>query len=115
MAQNKGASQSWDDGLKLISFCPLCETHYNPMEAKQLGASGEVRLLHITCKGCSNSIIALVTVGSGGVSSVGLITDLTYRDVVKFRSSNAVEADDVLDVHGILEDDKHFWASLART
>jgi len=31
-------------------------------------------------------------VGPGGASSVGLITDLTYEDVMKFKSAPAIEA-----------------------
>ena len=38
-----------------------------------------------------------------GVSSVGLVTDLTYDDVLKFRASRRISVDDVLSVHEELE------------
>lgn len=108
----KRTSQFWNDGLQLVSFCPLCETEYNPTEAKELGEKGDARLLHITCKGCSNSFIALMLLNQGGVSSVGLITDLSYKDVMKFKDSPSVDTDDVLEVHGALEDEKRFWGQV---
>ncbi len=109
MAKSRGTSQFWDDGLKLISFCPLCETHYNPMEAQLVGEKENSHLLHITCKKCSNSIIALVLISPGNVSSVGLITDLSFDDVLKFRRAPEVAVDDVLDIHAALEDEERFW------
>lgn len=90
----------------MISFCPLCETNYNPMEARVLGEKEDGHLLHIRCKKCWNSILALVLVSNAGVSSVGLITDLTYDDVRKFSGRDtSVSTDDVIAVHQMLADD----------
>ncbi len=90
----------------MISFCPLCETNYNPMEARVLGEREDGHLLHIRCKKCWNSILALVLVSNAGVSSVGLITDLTYDDVRKFSSrETSVSTDDVIAVHQLMTDD----------
>lgn len=99
--------------MKLISVCPLCEEHYNPTEAQLVGEAEDSHLLHITCRKCRNSIIALVLVSQGGVSSVGLVTDLNFEDVIKFRASQEVSYDDVLEMHGILEDEDFFWRSIA--
>lgn len=112
MAQRRGTSQFWDDGLKLISFCPLCETHYNPTEAQIVGESENSHMLHITCKKCQNAILACVLVSQGGVHSIGLVTDLNFEDVLKFRSAPDISVDDVLDMHGAFEDEKRFWAGI---
>jgi hypothetical protein len=108
----KNTSQFWDDGLKLVSFCPLCEAHYNPMEAQIVGEADDSHLLHITCRKCQNSIIALVLISSGGVSSVGLVTDLNFDDVLKFRDAADISDDDVLEAHGMLEDEARFWSGV---
>ena len=90
----------------MISFCPLCETNYNPMEARVLGEKEDGHLLHIRCKKCWNSILALVLVSNAGVSSVGLITDLTFDDVRKFSGRDtSVTTDDVISIHQLLSDD----------
>lgn len=101
------------DGRELLSACPLCDASYNPMEARVLGEQEDSHLLHIQCRKCSNAILALVLVSSVGVSSVGLVTDLTFDDVVKYRESETVSADDVLEVHSLLQDDEAFLAALA--
>ena len=91
------------DGLRIVSYCPLCEAEFNPMEARVLGEDGETHLLHVRCRSCANAILALVLVTKTGVSSVGLVTDLSYDDVVKFKAEGNVSIDDVLAVHGALE------------
>ena len=101
---SKQSSERWNDDLRLVSYCPVCETRYNPMEAKLLGEDGETRLLHVQCRKCQNSILALVLVNNVGASSVGLLTDLSYEDVLKFRANKNVNINDVIDVHGVLED-----------
>lgn len=97
------STNSWHDGLRIVSYCPLCEAKFNPMEARVLGEDGETHLLHVRCRSCSNAILALVLVTKAGVSSVGLVTDLSYDDVVKFKAEGRVSVDDILDVHRALE------------
>ncbi|MFA4845947.1 MAG: hypothetical protein WC654_05300 [Patescibacteria group bacterium] len=89
----------WSEGLKLVSFCPVCQTRYNPMEARVLAGEGETQLLHVQCHKCQNSILALVHVNQAGASSVGLMTDLGYEDVVRLGSSRIVSIDDVIETH----------------
>ncbi|MDP3985293.1 MAG: hypothetical protein Q8P82_00880 [bacterium] len=111
MAQKRSA-QSWDDGLRLISVCPLCEAQYNPLEAHLIDEEDNSHLLHITCIKCSHAVLARVLVSSGGISSVGLVTDLSYDDVVKFRDAEEVKDDEVLALHGLLDTGKNFWKLL---
>jgi hypothetical protein len=76
------------------------------MEARVLGEKEDGHLLHIRCKKCWNSILALVLVSNAGVSSVGLITDLTFDDVRKFSGRETeVTTDDVISVHELLAHD----------
>ena len=104
LPSHESPSPYFQDGLRLVSYCPLCESSYNPMEARVLGEKEDGHLLHIRCKKCWNSILALVLVSNVGVSSVGLVTDLTFEDVVKFReTSSDVTIDDVIQIHELLE------------
>lgn len=99
------ASPLFDEGVKLISYCPLCETSYNPREARVLGEKEDSHLLHIRCGNCLNAIIALVLISSVGVSSVGLVTDLGFDEVHRFKAAPAVTTDDVIETHHLLRDD----------
>ena len=100
-------SESWNEGLKLISFCPVCETRYNPMEARMLGKQADAHLLYIQCRKCEHSILALVLVNHVGASSVGLLTDLAYEDILQFRSNQRVTVNDVIATHELLEG--NYW------
>ncbi len=102
-------STEWSEGLRLVSYCPVCETRYNPMHARVLGKDGETQLLHVQCKKCRNSILALVLVNQVGASSVGLLTDLTYDDVLLFKVNDQISIDDVIGVHEFLKKDD--WSS----
>ena len=73
------------------------------MEAKMLGEDGETRLLHVQCRKCQNSILALILVNNVGASSVGLLTDLSYEDVLRFRSNKQVTINDVIEIHDVME------------
>ncbi len=96
-------SESWNEGLKLVSFCPICETRYNPMEARMLGKQADAHLLYIQCRKCEHSILALVLVNQVGASSIGLLTDLAYEDILRLRSHQKVTIDDVIATHALLE------------
>lgn len=90
------------ESLRLISYCPICHTHYNPLAAQVLDERDDAHLIHIECRKCGSSIVALVLTGGLGMSSVGLVTDLTGDEVLKFRTRENIQADDVLTVHEAL-------------
>jgi uncharacterized Zn finger protein len=98
------------DSQRIVSYCPLCETEFNPMEARVLDESAEASLVHVRCKECRNAMLTLVLMTKAGVSSVGLVTDLSYDDVVKFKEGSGISVDDVMGAHqglkngGILRD-----------
>lgn len=97
---------------RFLSVCPLCEATFNPMEARVLGEENESHLLHIQCRKCLNALLALVFISPMGMSSVGLVTDLSFDDALKFKEDAGVTADDVLDTHTLLQDDEAFLAAL---
>lgn len=87
------------ESLRLISYCPICNTHYNPMSAQVLEEREDAHLIFVECRKCGSSIVALVLMVGIGISSVGLVTDLTSEEVLKFRRRDGIRTDDVLAVH----------------
>ncbi len=73
----------------------------------------EAHLIHIECRNCGSSIVALVLTGTMGISSVGLVTDLTSEDVQRFKGGNEVTVDDVIDLHQILQGEEDWLAQLS--
>ena len=106
------SSPFFDEGVQLISYCPLCAMSYNPQEARILGEKEDSHLLHIQCGNCSNAIIALVLISSVGVSSVGLVTDLSFDDVLRFKNARPISTDDVIEVHDALQNEEMFFKAL---
>lgn len=95
-----------NEGLKLISYCPLCNMQYNPLSAKILDERDDAHLVHVECRRCGSLIVALVLTGGIGISSVGLVTDLTSEDVLKFKDQDKIQTDDVIELHSALEQDE---------
>lgn len=106
-------SPFFEEGIKLISYCPLCESSYSPQAAQVLGEKDDSHLLHIQCGQCSNAIIALVLISSAGISSVGLVTDLRFDEVDRFKEAEVVTTDDVIEMHDILQSEEVLFSRLA--
>lgn len=100
--RRRGQHQVPNDALRLISYCPLCEAAYNPLRARILDEREDAHLLHIQCASCGSSIVALVVSSALGITSVGLVTDLTGDDVLKFKDDRIMSADDVLEFHNFV-------------
>lgn len=105
MFQKKSNSYSRHQGLKTILYCPNCNSHYNPLDTRVLEEKDNTHLIHLECTECGSSVVALVMTGGLGVTSIGLITDLTPGDVLKFKNSELVSLDDVIEMHSILKND----------
>jgi len=93
----------FDETLKMVSYCPLCENKYNLMEALILEEKDSASLLYIRCRFCRSAILALIMHNQMGVSSVGLVTDLSADEVLQFRHGPAVTDDDVLSLYQTLQ------------
>lgn len=89
--------------LRLVSYCPVCETRSNSMNAQTLGREGETHLMHIRCHKCENAFLTLTLANAIGATSVGLFTDLAFEDVMKFREDRSISVNDVIAMHTMLE------------
>jgi hypothetical protein len=83
------------EGLRLISKCPLCAEQYQPFQASIVEEKAEAQLVHIQCRRCESSIVALLVNGQLGLTSVGLITDLTSSDVERFKDASPITEADI--------------------
>lgn len=97
---------------RLIADCPLCNVSFFPQEVAVIGGDNRTQLLHATCNQCSSSVVILLLMGDTGIGSVGLVTDLTREDVVRFQRGDLIDADDVLGLHQVLQNDCVFYAAL---
>lgn len=91
-----------EEGLKLISHCPLCHKAYNPIKAKVLEERDGAHLLYIKCQDCHCAVLALVMASAMGMSSIGLITDLQSHEVGRLERLGPITDRDILDCYQLL-------------
>ena len=84
--------------IKWLSACPLCKTKFNFSQVKIVAEKKDSFLIHTDCRKCRCSILTSLVKSQMGISSIGLITDLTYKDVLKFKGAKPISADDTIGV-----------------
>lgn len=92
----------------------MCQANYNPLKTEVMAERDDAHLLYLVCRQCGSAVVALVTNGLAGLSSFGMVTDLTSHEVVTMASPQTVEEDDVLALHEWLERDDHVRLLSAR-
>ncbi|MDO8669269.1 MAG: hypothetical protein Q7K65_03165 [Candidatus Buchananbacteria bacterium] len=97
-----------EDGLKMISHCPVCHYSNTAIEAKVLEENDNSHLVYIKCKRCQSAVLALFSSNSFGISSIGVITDFESYEVAKFKNLSRVNNDDVLSVYKHLSENDDF-------
>lgn len=107
--------------LSQVLACPICGNHYTSDNTKVIESKAEKRgeeaslVIHSDCEKCKSSIAFNVAALGNEMFTVGAISDLTASDAIKFRKSNTISTDDILDLHTFLETfDGDFERALSR-
>jgi hypothetical protein len=96
------------EGLKIVSHCPICHYNYNPAEVRVLEELDSAQLIYIKCRNCNSAIVALISINSMGISSIGLVTDLDGNEIQHFKEMSEVSGNDVISVYQTLENSKEW-------
>lgn len=83
-------------GVTLSSRCPLCNAEFKANNAEILDESRQGMLFHLTCPSCQASLLAVVAASKLGLSSFGMVTDLTAADTKRLRKGQTISHEDVL-------------------
>ena len=94
---------SWREALKFINRCPICSSVYNASSAKLFSRSDQATLVHLTCTNCASYFVAMVLLVGQGVSSVGMVTDLSFNDVKRLYQSEPLTTDEMIEAHEELQ------------
>ena len=103
MLKNDKAFGVLPEGVNLISNCPICNVKYNPLQLRILEEKKDSHLVYIKCSSCQAGVVAVIMSGGIGVTSIGLITDLSAEDVIRFKDVKEISLDEVLEMHELLE------------
>ncbi|MFC1613381.1 hypothetical protein ACFL23_03550 [Patescibacteria group bacterium] len=84
--------------LGIVSQCPLCAAKVS--DVKVIDEINNSFLMHSKCPKCGNAILLIATLNELGANIIGINTDLSVEEFVKFRNSeNFIEIDDVLEYY----------------
>jgi hypothetical protein len=89
---------------KMMAHCPLCQAAYSENAVRLVGEKGPARLFHCTCADCGHAVLAVVIEVAGGISSIGLVTDLEVQDAVRFANLPPISSDECISAHKALEE-----------
>lgn len=103
----KELSHFLEEHFHAVATCPLCRKKYDPLEARIVTAEDGVELVHVECQHCRGAIIATTPSAESGVTSlVGVVTDLSSRDLFRLRAREPITADDVLTIYQCIANDR---------
>ena len=119
MLENQKAD-SWRKTLKFISHCPVCSYDYKSEAGKlfvnkndkaehgearynhpHVGEAmlGEAKFVHFTCDHCQSNFMAMIMTMPKGMSTIGMVTDLNFKDVQKLHKMPPLTIDEIIEGH----------------
>lgn len=96
---DSSSSFAADDALAVASYCAICESSDGPLSVQELADREGAHLTHVSCGRCGAMALVLAQTAGSAVNAVGLATDLTPEDVLKFTDAKALTADEAIDFH----------------
>ena len=102
-----------EEGLKMISHCPVCHYSNTAIEAKIIEENDNAHLIYIKCRRCQSAVLALFSASGFGLSSIGIITDFDSQEIATFKELSKVDSDDVLLVYQHLLKDEQLIETMS--
>lgn len=96
----------------MMSRCPICKAEYQADAAKIFAKNETASLVHITCGSCESAFVAMVVLLGQGLSSVGMVTDLSYADVERLQTAEAITVDEMISAYQEMQQDQFITHTL---
>lgn len=82
--------------------CGVCGQKYDVSDVKIVNHEDNLWFLSASCKSCQTNGLIVAVIEDGKVAEV--VTDLTAAEFDKFSECEAVDVDDVTDMHNFLKE-----------
>jgi hypothetical protein len=82
--------------FKVMRECPVCTFAFENIHIRTVESTEGSHVLHTTCPSCSNSLIFLVGSTQFGIGLIGMVSDLSYEDSLRFRRKEAIGEDELI-------------------
>lgn len=95
--------------LGVVLRCQICQHKYSfdriqVIETIYDEQTNDARvMIHADCEKCKSSVMCNIDITGPDIVSVGVITDLTSKDTMKFRKYNPINTNDVINIHKTLK------------
>lgn len=89
--------------LQIMTKCPMCDSSYKKDDVRIINKKDGTLSLYLSCKHCKSSVVMLLMLGAGGVTSISIPTDIKEEDFEKIRENEAITSDDVLEMYKFLK------------
>ncbi|PIT87289.1 MAG: hypothetical protein COU31_03690 [Candidatus Magasanikbacteria bacterium CG10_big_fil_rev_8_21_14_0_10_40_10] len=103
MEQKRRSNNNWKKSLKLLDQCPICGQNYSSKTIKLFLEEKNAHLVHITCSACHSYFVAIILEMGRGISTLGMITDLSYDDLARLRHKQPIGLDESLEACQYIE------------
>ncbi len=88
--------------FKVMRECPVCTTVFENEHIKTVETTEGSQILHTTCSACQNSLIFFIGSTQLGLGLIGMMSDLTYEDIIRFRPKEAISEDTIIECYQAL-------------
>ncbi|MEX2008281.1 MAG: hypothetical protein WD850_02255 [Candidatus Spechtbacterales bacterium] len=89
---------------KYLGSCSVCGVKFQGRNTEVLSRKPDISHIYAQCARCkSSTVVFILRNTSGFVTTIGMLTDMKKKDILRFRKMNPITGDDVLDLHRILE------------
>lgn len=101
----------YHSNLHLNGRCPVCNTMYDLQKFQIIAERDQNVLTYIQCANCGSALLSMMTANPQGLRAVGLVTDQTVDEVVRFERGGPITADNAIEMHDLLEKDTNIIPS----
>jgi hypothetical protein len=89
-----------------LAKCSVCESALNPVNIIVLSEKEQKTTVHVTCAKCRSAAIVFLLNNQMGMMSVGIATDLDSSEVRNKFGSEAINSDEIIDLHQFVSNEK---------
>lgn len=105
---NKKQPATWQDAMKFVGRCPICNAEYPVESAKLFARKDSANMVHINCSKCGSAVMFMIMVIGHGLSSVGMVTDLSFEDAKRLYGADEITLDEALAAYSDIRNNKIF-------
>lgn len=100
MAKNKSMlNGKCGNSLDILSKCSFCGKMLQQDNLTVIEEQENKTTFHLACPQCQTASVVVISGNQAGIISVGLATDLDKNEVKNKFAKNAINVDEVIDVH----------------